>query len=210
MLRDVTRTELWETLLLLRARRGDREALGELLRDHGALVRRRLTRVLRSRGARALDLDDVLQDVAVAACRTIGELRTPDPRAFRAWLMRVARNRATDVHRRGQRPEPAAGDDRASELGAPASLASAGGSVRRERSESGLSTLSVLAFEERLALVLRDFLGTAWGTTSFLLRRGTDSAARNCYARARTRVRPRAKIPGERGGRLRGSGRAAP
>lgn len=206
MLHGVTRTELWEKLLLLRARRGDREALGELLRDHGALVRRRLRRVFRSRGARALDLDDVLQDVAVAACRTIGELRSPDLRAFRAWLMRVARNRATDVHRRGRRPERSPLGETAPEPGTPAALVSPRPSVRRERSRSGLGTLSVLAFEERLALVLRDFLGTGWRTTTFLLGRGTDSAARNCYSRARMRVRPRSKALGERRGARRGSG----
>lgn len=44
------------------------------------------------------DVDDLVQDVFVTAWRRLDALR--DPAAFGAWLSMIARNRATDYHRR--------------------------------------------------------------------------------------------------------------
>ena len=45
-----------------------------------------------------LDVDDLLQDVFVTAWKGLETLR--DPAAFGGWLSMIARNRATDFHRR--------------------------------------------------------------------------------------------------------------
>ena len=79
--------------LVLAARDGDRSAF-ELLYDryarlvHGLL----LARVSRD------EVDDLVQDVFLAAWRRLDDLR--DPAAFGGWVAMIARNRATDFHRR--------------------------------------------------------------------------------------------------------------
>jgi len=57
---------------------------------HGIL----LARVPRS------EVDDLVQDVFLLALRRLDTLR--DPCAFGPWLAMIARNRATDYHRRSR------------------------------------------------------------------------------------------------------------
>jgi RNA polymerase sigma-70 factor, ECF subfamily len=79
--------------LVSAARDGDRSAF-ERLYDryarvvHGLLLAR----------ARAEDVEDLVQEVFLTAWRRLDRLR--DPAAFGGWLMMIARNRATDLHRR--------------------------------------------------------------------------------------------------------------
>ncbi len=78
--------------LVADARRGDQGAFGRLYDRyarviHGVL----LVRVPRE------DVDDLVQDVFLAAWNRLSRLR--DPAAFGGWLMTIARNRATDFHR---------------------------------------------------------------------------------------------------------------
>ena len=92
-----------DATLVAAARNGDREAFGELYARYGRLVHG----VLLSRLPRH-EVDDLVQDVFVTALRRLRTLR--DPAAFGAWLAAIARNRATDHHRRGPgpaRPAPA-------------------------------------------------------------------------------------------------------
>jgi RNA polymerase sigma-70 factor (ECF subfamily) len=75
------------------ARRGDDGAFGRLYDRyarviHGVL----LARVPSS------DVDDLVQDVFLSAWNRLDGLR--DPAAFGGWLATIARNRATDFHRR--------------------------------------------------------------------------------------------------------------
>jgi RNA polymerase sigma-70 factor, ECF subfamily len=79
--------------LVREARGGDTRAFGSLYDRyarviHGVL----LARVPRS------DVDDLVQDVFLAAWNRLDALR--DPAAFGGWLAMIARNRATDFHRR--------------------------------------------------------------------------------------------------------------
>jgi RNA polymerase sigma-70 factor (ECF subfamily) len=53
--------------------------------------------VLLARAPRA-DVDDLVQDVFLSAWNRLDALR--DPAAFGGWLAAIARNRATDFHRR--------------------------------------------------------------------------------------------------------------
>ncbi len=84
-----------DALLANAARDGDRPAFGMLYNRfarmvHGIL----LARVPRS------EVDDLVQDVFLQALRRVHTLR--DPAAFGPWLAMIARNRATDYHRRAQ------------------------------------------------------------------------------------------------------------
>jgi RNA polymerase sigma-70 factor (ECF subfamily) len=81
------------TALADAARRGDASAFAELYGTH----RRMVHGVLLARAPR-IDVDDLVQDVFLAAWRRIGSLR--DPAFFPGWLATIARNVATDHLRR--------------------------------------------------------------------------------------------------------------
>src|SRR5215813_86155 len=68
---------------------GDRDALARLYAGYVRLVHA----VLLARVPRR-DVDDLVQEVFIAAYVRIGELR--DPAAFGGWIAAIARNRAVD------------------------------------------------------------------------------------------------------------------
>jgi RNA polymerase sigma-70 factor (ECF subfamily) len=74
------------------ARAGDRAAFGLLFRRYAPMVHG----VLLSR-VRPAEVDDLMQDVFVAALEKLGTLR--DGQAFGPWLGTMAKNRAIDFHR---------------------------------------------------------------------------------------------------------------
>lgn len=75
------------------ARRGDRAAFGRLFERYAPMVHG----LLLSR-VRPHEVDDLVQDVFVTALEKLDSLK--DDAAVGAWLATIARNRATDVHRR--------------------------------------------------------------------------------------------------------------
>lgn len=81
-----------------RARRGDLDAYGELVRQHEQLA----CRV--AYGIAGDDAEDAVQEALVKAHAALGRFRTGAP--FRPWLMRIvvneARNRRRSAGRRGQ------------------------------------------------------------------------------------------------------------
>ncbi len=84
---------LTESALLVRARRGNREAFDGLVRLHEPMLRRFLSRQNLSDG-----LEDVLQEAFLAAWIALPGF---EPRVrFKTWLYRIALNKAMDAHRR--------------------------------------------------------------------------------------------------------------
>ena len=79
--------------LVRRAQAGDDDAFGELYQRFARMVHG----VVLARIART-EVDDVVQDVFMAAYQRLGELR--EPAAFGGWLATIARNRAADHGRR--------------------------------------------------------------------------------------------------------------
>ena len=79
--------------LVRAARDGDRSAFGALYQRYARLVHG----LLLARVARD-EVDDLVQDVFLSAWRRLDDLR--DPAAFGGWVAIIARNRATDFHRR--------------------------------------------------------------------------------------------------------------
>jgi RNA polymerase sigma-70 factor, ECF subfamily len=82
-----------EVALVLAARSGDRGAFGVLYERYGRMVHG----VLLARVPRG-QVEDLVQDVFLVALRRLESLR--DPARFGGWLAIIARNRATDFHRR--------------------------------------------------------------------------------------------------------------
>ena len=88
--------------LVLAARAGDRGAFSELYSVHGPLVHG----ILLAR-VRAQEVDDLVQEVFLAAFEKLESLR--EPQAFGGWIAMIARTRAID-YLRAKTPVPAATD----------------------------------------------------------------------------------------------------
>jgi RNA polymerase sigma-70 factor (ECF subfamily) len=83
-----TTDRLYETLLVLRCQTGDEAAFAELVERYQPRLRYYLRKMLRDvQGA-----EDALQDVWLSVFRAVARLA--DVGAFRAWLYRIARDRA--------------------------------------------------------------------------------------------------------------------
>ena len=82
-------------VLVRTARDGDEAAFGRLYERYARVVHG----LLLARVPRA-DVEDLVQEVFVTAWRNLRTLR--DPAAFGGWLSIIARNRATDYHRRSR------------------------------------------------------------------------------------------------------------
>lgn len=85
-----------DALLVARAKAGDRSAMAELHSCYARMIHAILLARVPNRYA-----DDLAQDVFVHAISKLHALRTPS--AFAGWIAMIARNRATDFHRR-ERP----------------------------------------------------------------------------------------------------------
>ena len=123
--------------LVRRARGGDEAAFADLYRRyarvvHGLLLAR----------VPVADVDDLVQDVFLSAWRRLEALR--DAAAFGGWLAMIARNRATDFHRRALD---------AVEL--PESLPAHDATVERVEALAVLDTVRSLPEAYRETLVLR-------------------------------------------------------
>jgi RNA polymerase sigma-70 factor, ECF subfamily len=87
-----------ETLLVLRARSGDREALELLLRQVCPALRKYIAMLVGPQ-----DADDVVQDGLIQICRNVYWLEHPD--RFRAWAYRICSRlafRHLRAHRRAR------------------------------------------------------------------------------------------------------------
>jgi RNA polymerase sigma-70 factor, ECF subfamily len=82
-----------EAGLVAAARDGDRAAFGQLYARYARMVHG----ILLARAPRG-EVDDLVHDAFLTALRRLDTLR--DLRAFGPWLAMIARNRATDYHRR--------------------------------------------------------------------------------------------------------------
>lgn len=100
-----------ERALVERARRGDRAAREHLWRAH----RRWVAAIVIAHRPRALDVDDLMQDVAVKYLDKLDTLR--DPAALRPWLRRivinVCRGAARGLHPTLRLADGPEGEDRA-------------------------------------------------------------------------------------------------
>jgi RNA polymerase sigma-70 factor, ECF subfamily len=88
-----------QTLLVLLAQRGDREALERLLRECHGPLRRYITRL-----AGAELADDILQETSLQIFRKLPFLR--EPAVFRPWTLRIASRIAFSHIKRARRWEP--------------------------------------------------------------------------------------------------------
>jgi RNA polymerase sigma-70 factor, ECF subfamily len=147
-------------LLIERARSGDTRAFEDLARREERALYRHALRIVGTTS----DAEDIVQDALFSAWRSIASFQGL---SFRAWLFRIATNRALDQLRsRKRRPElpldPPDDDDVSwAEPVAPGpDLTQIAGD--REALAAVESALEALPAEQRTALLLRDVEGFAY------------------------------------------------
>lgn len=146
--------------LLDRARRGDGRAFEDLARTVEAPLYRHVLRILGT----SADSEDVVQDAMISAWRSIASF---EGGSFRAWIFRIATNRAIDVvrarRRRGELPlEPP--DDAEVEWAEPAAAGPEPAEVASQAEAMAVveAALVTLPPEQRAVLVLRDVEGFSY------------------------------------------------
>jgi RNA polymerase sigma-70 factor (ECF subfamily) len=132
---------IYERVLVVRCQAGDEAALAELVGRYDTRLRYFLRKIAADRA------DDLLQDVWLDVIRHLPRLN--DPQAFRAWIYRIARDRAFGVLRRSQRSEQSLGD-----IDVPDDQPEEGG-FDEEDAERIHAALDRLPAEQREVLVLR-------------------------------------------------------
>ena len=116
---------------------GDRAAFERLYERYARFVHG----ILLSRVHRA-DVDDLLQEIFLAAWNRLDRLR--DPAAFGGWIAMIARNRATDHHRQATE-----------HVGLPDTLAAQDSTAERAEANAALAAIQQLPPAYRETLVLR-------------------------------------------------------
>lgn len=186
------------------AQDGDDEAFRELVDPYRRELQAHCYRILGS----VQDAEDVLQEALLAAWRSIGQF---DGRSLRAWLYRIATNRALNYLRgESRRPQPAglpdqsagwSGQGRSAEpwwlepfpddLDDLAPNPEARYDARESIALSFVAGLQHLPPQQRVVLVLRDVLGFPAAESADIL--GTTQAAVNSAL-----IRARAALPADR------------
>jgi RNA polymerase sigma factor (sigma-70 family) len=119
------------------------------------------------------EADDCFQETWIAALRAYPRLRRADN--LRAWLFRIAQNKAIDAHRaRSRRPVPV---ESVPEPAAPPPVVGAA-----EDSEPELwARVRELPPKQRIAVFCREVLGMPYAELALLLECSEDAARRNVH-----------------------------
>lgn len=141
---------------LARARTGDPRAFEELARSEERALFRHVARLLGP-----VDAEDVVQDAFISAWRSLASF---EGTSFRAWLFRIATNRAIDVLRSRKRRAELPLDPPADEPASWAEPADGGADLveiagNREALAVVEEALGSVPVEQRAALLLRDVEG---------------------------------------------------
>jgi RNA polymerase sigma-70 factor (ECF subfamily) len=123
--------------LVRSARAGDESAFARLYDRYGRVVHA----LLLARSGRE-EVEDLVQDVFLTAWRRLDDLR--DPAAFGGWIAMIARNRATDAHRRAMEF-----------VDLPDNLASPGAASAESEANDALAAIRSLPEAYRDTLLLR-------------------------------------------------------
>ena len=147
--------------VLDRARRGDGRAFEDLARAVERPLYRHALRILTN----ATDAEDVVQDALLSAWKSLSSF---EGSSFRAWIFRIATNRALDrLRARKRRPElPLDPPEDDEEVGwaEPAAAGAELSELVGDREAVALieQALALLPPEQRAALLLRDVEGFAY------------------------------------------------
>jgi len=79
---------------------GDHKSFERLMAEHAELLRGAIQSNMSPRLRSVLEPEDVLQDVMIAAYRSLGEADFPSAQCFRRWLTKLVQHRVVDLARR--------------------------------------------------------------------------------------------------------------
>jgi RNA polymerase sigma-70 factor, ECF subfamily len=179
------RSELDETELIRKAKRGDREAFGVLVERY----QRRVVGVARAVVHNPEDALELAQETFVRAYENLASFESRS--SFSTWLYRIAANLAIDLRRREGRHSFVQGDEAESEIDRlPSSIGDSFAEVSRGELNRRLrAALNELTPEHRAVILLREVEGLSYDEISDLLQcpRGT-VMSRLHYARNRLRT----------------------
>jgi RNA polymerase sigma-70 factor (ECF subfamily) len=177
-----------DTSLVDRCVDGDEEACRRLVETHQAMVFQLAFALLGDR-EEALDIS---QEVFLRVFRTLTSFR--GDATLRTWIYRIVINQARNRQRswmRRRRDAQISLDDYASVHGEPRATQQVGADVRLERRELATrmrAAIGELPFEQRSALVLREFHGMRYQEIAFSLG-VTVGTVKSRLARGRTALR---------------------
>jgi RNA polymerase sigma factor (sigma-70 family) len=121
----------------------------------------------------AVEADDCFQETWIAALRAYPTLRRADN--LRAWLFRIAQNKAIDAHRaRSRRPVPV------ESVPEPAAPPPAAGGAEDSQPELW-ARVRELPPKQRTAVFCREVLGMPYAELALLLECSEDAARRNVH-----------------------------
>jgi RNA polymerase sigma-70 factor (ECF subfamily) len=86
--------------LLDGARRGDNDAINDLMDRHRSAIQRMVQMRLDQKIRRRVDVSDVVQDVLIEANRRLRTYLDNPAMPFHLWLRHIAKDRIIDAHRR--------------------------------------------------------------------------------------------------------------
>ena len=181
----VTQLSVSDARLIERARRGEASAIRELWQAN----RNWVAGILLAYKAREADLEDLLQEVAMAVVRNVHSVRSPG--AFRPWLRTVAINAARQEARtRNRRPEGRhqALDQEPARAGAEIDMAQ----TRREEARQLLSMVLDLPEAYREPVLLRSLKGMSYREISAITSL-PETTIETRIARGRRMLRERAR-----------------
>ena len=183
-MRNKSRPDGDEAELIARAKKGDREAFGALVKRYGRRVIGVALAVVHNQD----DALELAQETFVRAFENLGSFESRS--SFSTWLYRIAANLAIDFWRREGRYNVLRGEDAENEL---RRLPSARGdsftaATRSELGERLSKALEQLTPEHRAVILLREVEGLSYDEISEVLNcpRGT-VMSRLHYARSRLR-----------------------
>src|ERR687892_634283 len=124
-----------------------------------------------------VDADDCFQETWIAALRAYPRLKRADN--LRAWLLRIAHNKAVDLHRsRGRRPVPIES--------VPERAAAPTADVPADDEPELWEAVRDLPPKQRTAVFCRTVLGMPYAELARLLESSEDAARRNVFEGLRT------------------------
>lgn len=171
--------------LVLLSKNGSLEAFNRLVHRYQGTVYAVAYRLLGERQA----AEDVTQDTFLVAYRALGGFRSG---SVRAWLLRIASNRAKDLLRaRRRRPEEPleAAAETAEGVGRGGGVADPEDAAeRRARQEAIRGALLALPFEQRAVVVLVDIQGYGYEEAAAMLGERVGTVKSRLF-RARRRLR---------------------
>jgi RNA polymerase sigma-70 factor (ECF subfamily) len=162
---------------------GDRAAYALLVRRYERAVRATAIRVLHDPHL----ADDAAQEAFVAAYEALGKLR--EPSAFAAWLLLIARQRATRIAKKRERS--------LNDYPSSAGIAPSHGAVSSDDTEAILIAIDALPEHERVVVMLRYFEDHDVQSIGRILGRPTGTVTKQ-LSRAHERLRKRLQSEGQR------------